>query len=359
MKWLTILAVLLVAMPAAAELMAVGIWNDEPETWTGYGDHNDAAGFQWLRINADVDPENPGQHGVTCIGFGLSDWPDTTGGGTGGRWGGGLYDEPGVDAAHYMQVNQSAGGPDTLLNEAGTIEFWFKPDWDPANDFDAHAFIMASTGRDWDGLRMAVNGDGTARSQFFNQNDVDVGHDWDPSSLVQDWNHMAYVWDFDGNYTYLNGNKVGETIYAGAEKVGWGDWHLVMLGQEGNWTGGYQSDGTWDSMGIWSNVQYSGATYDVPTEELVIPVVDTLLGDRDGDGWVGQTDLDIVLGSWGSSPPTDPRADVNDDNFVGQTDLDAVLGDWGQGIPPAAVPEPATLALLGMGALAVIRRRRK
>ena len=97
----------------------------------------------------------------------------------------------------------------------------------------------------------------------------------------------------------------------------------------------------------------------MPIEEISPPDPSHLIGDRDGDGWVGQTDLDIVLGSWGSSPPTDPRADVNDDNFVGQTDLDAVLGDWGQGIPPAAVPEPATLALLGMGALAVIRRRRK
>ena len=162
-----VITVLLAAMPAAAELMAVGMWNEDPEGWDGYGSQNAGAGFEWLKINFDDDPENAGQNGVTCIAFGNTDWPDTTGGGTGGKWGGGLYDEPGVDSAHYMQVNRSAGGADTLITAQGTIEFWFKPDWDPASDTNAHAFIMASTGRDWDGLRMATNGDGTARSQFF------------------------------------------------------------------------------------------------------------------------------------------------------------------------------------------------
>jgi len=57
-----------------------------------------------------------------------------------------------------------------------------------------------------------------------------------------------------------------------------------------------------------------------------------LKGDLNCDGFVGQTDLDIVLDMWGRSGGeiTDPRADVNADHFVGQTDLDYVLDDWGK-----------------------------
>ena len=60
-----------------------------------------------------------------------------------------------------------------------------------------------------------------------------------------------------------------------------------------------------------------------------VPALD---GDRNGDGWVGQPDLDIVLDQWGRSGAevTDSRADANGDGWVGQPDLDIVLDDWGK-----------------------------
>ena len=52
-------------------------------------------------------------------------------------------------------------------------------------------------------------------------------------------------------------------------------------------------------------------------------------------------------------------ADPSGDGFVSQPDLDLVLTNWGQGTPPGApVPEPATLWLLGLSGLALVRRRR-
>ena len=91
-------------------------------------------------------------------------------------------------------------------------------------------------------------------------------------------------------------------------------------------------------------------------------IIAGFLGDLNDDGFVGQFDLDIVLGQWGKTGAeiTDPRADPNGDDFVGQFDLDYVLADWGEGTPPTApVPEPATLGIFALCGFALLRRKPK
>jgi len=86
-------------------------------------------------------------------------------------------------------------------------------------------------------------------------------------------------------------------------------------------------------------------------------------GDLNADGFVGVDDLNIVLVNWNTSPPNGDLGlgDPSGDGFVGVDDLNVVLVNWNNGTPPtgdAAIPEPASLALLGVGAGVLLTRLR-
>jgi hypothetical protein len=54
-----------------------------------------------------------------------------------------------------------------------------------------------------------------------------------------------------------------------------------------------------------------------------------IAGDLDSDGFVGISDLNIVLGNWNLNvPPGNPAADISGDGFVGIEDLNVILGNW-------------------------------
>ncbi len=105
-----------------------------------------------------------------------------------------------------------------------------------------------------------------------------------------------------------------------------------------------------------------GLVFDVVygATDVTLEVVNALVGDLDGDGFVGINDLNIVLGNWNQNvPPANPLADPSGDGFVGIDDLNTVLGNWNNGSPPseasANIPEPSIaitgllLTLIGVG----------
>ncbi len=84
-------------------------------------------------------------------------------------------------------------------------------------------------------------------------------------------------------------------------------------------------------------------------------------GDLDGDGFVGISDLDLLLVNWHLAVPAGDllSGDPSGDGFVGLDDMNIVLTFWHTGTPPAVlIPEPAGLALLSLGTLTMLRRRR-
>ncbi len=92
-----------------------------------------------------------------------------------------------------------------------------------------------------------------------------------------------------------------------------------------------------------------------------IELFNALAGDLDGDGFVGLSDLDLILNNWNQSiPPGNPLADPTGDGFVGLADLDIVLNNWNAGTPPNAntnIPEPVSVALFGVCGMLYLQRR--
>ncbi len=119
------------------------------------------------------------------------------------------------------------------------------------------------------------------------------------------------------------------------------------------------------SSTIWEAAKDEQAYFD----DFVIsttPIGSGMTGDLDRDGFVGITDLNLILARWNDtvSQGNTFQGDPSGDGFVGIEDLNIVLGNWNASeTPPAGmtyVPEPTTASILAViaGILCGKRSRR-
>ena len=85
--------------------------------------------------------------------------------------------------------------------------------------------------------------------------------------------------------------------------------------------------------------------------------IGSFLGDFNLDGSVNGTDLSIVSANFGLAVGF-AGGNANCDGVVNGTDLSILASTFGN-VATAAIPEPATLSLLSLGGLSILRRRRR
>jgi hypothetical protein len=141
---------------------------------------------------------------------------------------------------------------------------------------------------------------------------------------------------------------------------------------DGDWNG----DGTLDPLDIEAFVAmygeevlaWGGADYNydkqinvLDLEFLIQTIFETYMGDVNLDGSVDEADLAIFADGWKVGDGYDwLSGDITGDGVINEADLAYLADTWGASAPqqaPAATPEPATIALLGIGGLLAIRRR--
>ncbi len=203
---------------------------------------------------------------------------------------------------------------------------------------------------------------------------VDAIPDTDPGAVStgSDTTVNAYIADLTAGDTVLT-QVITDEVFAGGfagpkNSVSSGNIGIGMFEEsEENSPGGGDKqfwDGSLDEVSLYGEA-LSAVQLQAQLDALLSVGNGVITGDYDTSGQVEQGDLDIVLQNWGTDTFTgDEDALVGGgpfDGTVDQNELDGVLQNWGSTSAPnfagSNVPEPVSVALLGVSGLMLCRRR--
>lgn len=109
-----------------------------------------------------------------------------------------------------------------ILGEEGTIEFWFKPDWD-GSDSEDYRLFDASAGDKYFFISKGANHADITPQYFGFYFEDGTDADWqdiefDPVGTIKakEWYHIAVTWKFNGGFgfLYINGKETATSARA-------------------------------------------------------------------------------------------------------------------------------------------------
>jgi hypothetical protein len=287
----------------------------------------------------------------------------------GSSWFGNAYDFDGNSNGVHVNMGTTdvTGAISNFGTGAFTVAGWFDADErNSGTSSNNYRWVLGNLGATG-GFVIHLGRPGTASARGKLHVSVGAGADqvefqsanrYDLTSDAQQWHWFAATSDGSTLSVYVDGSLLGSVGYLAGTTATPDAGSTGLLGRA--------FDGRIDQISVWDEQLTGtlsgsdltgGALFDLWQQSIGA----SLSGDLDDDGFVGITDLNIVLGNWNQNVAAgDPLAgDPSGDGFVGIEDLNEVLGNWNAGTPPAAiaVPEPATMGLVLIGGLALIKRR--
>lgn len=229
-------------------------------------------------------------------------------------------------------------------------------------DVIGSATATSGTTYDLDSAQVTIRQQSSAWAYSNAQNDLDMFIDeviYDPDPDVAD-DEVTVATDVLAGQLDVTNNKIVVQSVVNPDVTGTVEQKvldLVITGRNG---------GTWDGLGIVSSSLTSGRSVGVKDTGSGVVVGYTASGDANMDGKVNIQDLSVLGGSYGTTTgATWAMGDSNYDGAVNIQDLSVLGGNYGADIAldsfggTAVVPEPATIGLLAIGGLALIRRKRR